>query len=90
LNDEAGYKDIAVLAVVSFEPNYAVEFQPVIQKLISDAKAAGKTKVIIDLSANGGDAILTGYDAFRQFFPQNTQDGFTLFREHDVFNIMAQ
>jgi hypothetical protein len=62
----------------------------VIQTLISDAKAAGKTKVIIDLSANGGGIILTGYDAFRQFFPQTTQDGFSRFREHNAFDIMAQ
>jgi hypothetical protein len=90
LDDEPGYEDIAVLAIVSFDPTYAVEFQSVIQTLISDAKAAGKTKVIIDLSANGGGIILTGYDAFRQFFPQTTQDGFSRFREHNAFNIMAQ
>ena len=90
LDDELGYEDVAVLAITSFEPNYAVEFQSVIQTLISDAKAAGKTKVIIDLSANGGGIILTGYDAFRQFFPQTTQDGFSRFREHNAFDIMAQ
>ena len=31
------------------------------------AKAAGKTKLVIDLSSNGGGNILTGYDAFRQY-----------------------
>jgi hypothetical protein len=90
LDDEPGYEDVAILAIISFEPNYVVEFQSVIQTLISDAKAAGKTKVIIDLSANGGGIILTGYDAFRQFFPQTTQDGFSRFREHNAFDIMAQ
>jgi hypothetical protein len=57
--------------------------------LISDAKAAGKTKMIIDLSSNGGGDILLGYDAFRQFFPQIIQDGFTRLREHEGFDIAS-
>lgn len=86
----SAYSDVAVLSMLSFEPNYPIEFQSVIQTLISDAKAAGKTKIIIDLSSNGGGNILTGYDAFRQFFPNITQDGYSRLREHDAFNIMAR
>ncbi|KAH9212186.1 hypothetical protein DL95DRAFT_509526 [Leptodontidium sp. 2 PMI_412] len=84
-----GYGDVAVLSMLSFSPSYPVEFQSVIQTLISDAKAAGKTKLVIDLSSNGGGNILTGYDAFRQLFPHIVQDGFSRLREHDAFKTMS-
>lgn len=79
LDDDPAYEDVAVLSMVSFEPNFPVEFQSVIQTLISDAKAAGKTKLVIDLSSNGGGIILTGYDAFRQLFPQIVSKIFQVF-----------
>ncbi|KAH7351211.1 hypothetical protein BKA65DRAFT_605684 [Rhexocercosporidium sp. MPI-PUGE-AT-0058] len=84
-----GYEDVAVLSMLSFSPSYPIEFQSVIQTLISDAKAAGKTKLVIDLSSNGGGNILTGYDAFRQLFPHIVQDGFSRLREHEAFKIMS-
>lgn len=90
LDDDPAFADVAVLSMLSFEPNFPAEFQSVIEKFISDAKAAGKTKVVIDLSGNGGGIILNGYDAFRQFFPTIQQDGFSRFREHDAFNIMSK
>lgn len=89
LNDSA-YSDVAVLSMLSFEPNFPVEFQSTIQTLISDAKAAGKTKIIVDLSGNGGGNLLTGYDAFRLFFPNITQDGFSRLRQHDAVKIMSK
>jgi hypothetical protein len=90
LEDDSDYEDVAVLSMLSFEPEFPAEFQSVIQTFISDAKAAGRTKLVIDLSANGGGVILTGYDAFRQLFPSIVQDGFTRFREHEAFNILTQ
>ncbi|RDL38990.1 ClpP [Venustampulla echinocandica] len=90
LDGDPDYEDVAVLSMLSFEPKFPAEFQIVIQNFISDAKAAGKTKMIIDLSGNGGGIILNGYDAFRQFFPHIVQDGFTRFREHDAFDIMSR
>ena len=67
--------DVAVLSLLTFDPTVPADFQRTIQDLISAAKAAGKTKLVIDLSANGGGIILNGYDAFRQLFPQIVQDG---------------
>jgi Peptidase family S41 len=67
LDDEA-YGDVAVLAVLNFQPVSSAEFQAVVQGFISEAKSSGKTKIVIDLSANGGGYILQGYvnglDAF--------------------------
>ena len=90
LDDDPAYEDVAVLSMVSFEPDFPVEFQSVVQTLISDAKAAGKTKLVVDVSSNGGGIILTGYDTFRQLFPSIVQDGFTRFREHERFEVLSK
>jgi hypothetical protein len=90
LDDDPAYSDVAVLSMLSFEPYFPNEFQSTIEAFIGDAKAAGKTKLVIDLSGNGGGIILLGYDAFRQFFPNIIQDGFSRFREHEAFNIMSE
>ncbi|KAH8687804.1 hypothetical protein BGZ60DRAFT_425664 [Tricladium varicosporioides] len=90
IEDDPAYADVAVLSMLSFEPTFPAEFQAIVQMFISDAQASGKTKVVIDLSGNGGGIILNGYDAFRQFFPKTVQDGFTRFREHDAFDIMSK
>jgi hypothetical protein len=82
--------DVAVLSMLSFEPDIPSEFQAVIQQFLAEAKAAGKTKLVIDVSANGGGIILNGYDAFRQLFPQVEQDGFTRFRYTEALAVMAQ
>ena len=74
------YPDVAVLSMLSFEPDVPLDFQIAVQTFLADAKAAGKTKLIVDLFANGGGYILQGYDTFRQLFPQIEQDGFTRFR----------
>jgi hypothetical protein len=62
--DAEGYEDVAVLSVPSFVSldTAEEEFQQVGQKFLAAAKAAGKTKLIIDVSANGGGTILQGYD----------------------------
>jgi len=92
LNDESNgtYSDVAVLSMLSFAPNFPIEFQSVVQTFIQKARENGKTKLVIDLSGNGGGTILVGYDTFRQLFPSITQDGFTRFREHEAFNILSE
>ena len=82
--------DVAVLSMLSFDPDVPVEFQMVVQEFFADALATGKTKLIIDLSANGGGLILQGYDTFRQLFPQILQDGFTRFRNQEAFDLIAE
>jgi C-terminal processing protease CtpA/Prc len=59
-----GYDDVAVLSVPSFVSldTAEEEFQQVGETFLAAAKAAGKTKLIIDVSANGGGTILQGYD----------------------------
>jgi len=81
-----GYDDVAVLSVPSFVGlgTDELDFQQVNTYLINQAVAAGKTKLIIDVSANGGGTILQGYDLFKQLFPSILPDGYTRFRAHEV------
>ncbi|MCJ1312728.1 hypothetical protein MMC25_006404 [Agyrium rufum] len=91
-----GYDNVAVLSVPSFVGSGGVdtllEFQNVTQAFLADAKAAGKTKLIIDLSANGGGTIFLGYDLFKQLFPEPSYVPFgeTRFRAHEAFNIIGE
>ncbi|KAK7530875.1 uncharacterized protein J3D65DRAFT_579007 [Phyllosticta citribraziliensis] len=69
--DGEDYADIAVLSVPSFvgSSDAEISFQETSQRFLAEAVAAGKTKLVIDLSANGGGTILQGYDLFKQLFP---------------------
>ncbi|KAF2109265.1 hypothetical protein BDV96DRAFT_615929 [Lophiotrema nucula] len=64
------YSDIAVLSVPSFVSLGSAEipFQQIGEKFLAAAKAAGKKKLIVDVSANGGGTILQGYDLYKQLF----------------------
>ncbi|GAB7362362.1 hypothetical protein MBLNU230_g2688t1 [Neophaeotheca triangularis] len=86
------YDDVAVLAVPNFvgSAEDSVPFQAVNTYLINQAVAQNKSKLIIDVSANGGGTILQGYDLFRQLFPQILPDGYTRFRAHEALDLIGQ
>lgn len=87
--DKAGYADVAVLSVPSFE-GFA-EFQQVGQKFLAKAVADGKKKLVIDVSANGGGIILQGYDLFKQLFPLiDPYAAGDRFRAHESFDLIGQ
>jgi hypothetical protein len=59
-----GSTDVCVLAMSSFAgklPNAEQLMQQTIRETLSNCTHAGKTKLIIDVSANGGGAIFNGY-----------------------------
>jgi hypothetical protein len=62
-----GYDDTCVLAMSAFEGSNntdtqdSANIQLTIQNTLSSCTAAGKTKLIVDLSANGGGIIFNGY-----------------------------
>ncbi|KAF2836962.1 hypothetical protein M501DRAFT_978717 [Patellaria atrata CBS 101060] len=87
-----GFEDVAVLAVPNFVASQAaeVEFQEVNENFIKQAKADGKKKLIIDVSANGGGTILQGYDLFKILFPDLEPYGATRFRATESFDIIGQ
>jgi hypothetical protein len=80
-----GLEDVAVIVVLAFENELPSEFQAVAADFYAEAKAAGKTKLVIDFQANGGGYILQGYDFFRQLFPKIQEDGFSRWKENDAF-----
>lgn len=86
------YNDIAVLSVASFVGGNTDQenFQAVNTYLIDQAVAHNKTKLIIDVSANGGGTILQGYDLFTQLFPQILPYGANRFRAHEAFDLIGQ
>ena len=61
----------AVLSIPSFEVTgeAVVSFSTTIGEFISRTKAAGLTRVIIDLQRNKGGSDILAVDAFKQFFP---------------------
>ncbi|KKY23496.1 putative peptidase s41 family protein [Diplodia seriata] len=70
ISDDPAYADVAVLSVPSFVGSSGQEeFQATARDFLAAARAAGKTKLIVDVSANGGGTILLGYDLFKQIFP---------------------
>jgi hypothetical protein len=67
-----GYDDVAVLAMPSFEPTGSDAedgFQAIVEAFLAAAVEAKMTKLIVDVSANGGGDIDLGWDTFAQLFP---------------------
>lgn len=86
--DEPGYKDVAVLSVTSFVGT--ADYQDVVYKFLDQARRDGKTKLVIDTSANGGGTILQGYNMFLNLFPDLDPYGATRYRSHEAFNIIGE
>lgn len=88
--------DTAVLAITAFEapsssqnPDSNTEMQSVIREFLSACMTAGKTKLIIDLSANGGGSVFNGYDLFKQLFPTIEPFGGSRFRAIPALNVIG-
>ncbi|KAI0111034.1 hypothetical protein F4776DRAFT_358461 [Hypoxylon sp. NC0597] len=88
--DQPGFEDVAVLVMLSFEPDDPVEFQRVAQDFYAAAVEAGKKKLVVDVQANGGGYIFLGYDGFRQLFPDIVQEGLGRWRQHPGFAAVSQ
>jgi hypothetical protein len=90
--DAPGYEDVAVLTVPNFigSTSYEVAFQQTSQIFLAQALAAGKTKLIIDIQANGGGTILQGYDLFKQLFPNEDPYGASRFRAIEAMDLIGK
>lgn len=90
--DISGYEDVAVLQVPTFvgSNSFELAFQLTSQKFLAKAAADGKTKLIIDLQANGGGTILQGYDMFKQLFPDLDPYGANRFRYNPAVDLIGQ
>jgi hypothetical protein len=91
LSDPA-YSSVAVLSVSGFAGLFTEEasFHDTATKFIAASVAAGKTKLVIDVSANGRGTILQGYNPFKSLFPSLEPYGAARFRTHEAFSIMGE
>ncbi|KAK0741990.1 hypothetical protein B0T21DRAFT_327514 [Apiosordaria backusii] len=84
-----GYNDVAVLAISSFSPSdmdgeaYLVNFQDTVAKLFAKSREQNKTKLVIDVSENGGGLVAAAYELFAQLFPNATAFSANNIRESD-------
>ncbi|KAF1848095.1 peptidase S41 family protein-like protein [Cucurbitaria berberidis CBS 394.84] len=84
---------IGVLVVQTFNTNKtaeAVEFQAVVQNYIAQAKSRGVEKHIIDVRANGGGKVLSGYDMYLQFFPSQEPQTQSRYRGHRASELFGK
>jgi hypothetical protein len=91
--DDPAYADVAVLSVPSFVgiDDAEIDFQATGEKFLAAAKAAGKSKLIVDVSANAGGTILQGYDLFKQLFPTIDPYGAAdRLRAHEALDIIGK
>ncbi|EAW07102.1 peptidase S41 family protein [Aspergillus clavatus NRRL 1] len=74
-------QDVGVLAVTTFSV-YPSTLKQVSVEFLRNATAAGKKKIIIDLSANPGGSLTSGLDLFHIFFPDVVPYTATRLRAH--------
>ena len=95
-----GLDDVAVLSIPSFSPQPSSSpqvsettgqgFESVTQNFLATAKAAGKTKLVVDLQGNGGGLLSLGYDAFLQLFPNVIPYGASQYRAYNGLKLIGQ
>ncbi|KAK7744698.1 hypothetical protein SLS62_010117 [Diatrype stigma] len=92
---DPGYDDVAVLSVSSFagegveSVEYLTNFQEVVASFLDQSKQAGKKRLIVDLSANGGGFVVAGFELFAQIFPNISQFGADNMRLSDSLSDIA-
>ncbi|EUC43269.1 hypothetical protein COCMIDRAFT_7254 [Bipolaris oryzae ATCC 44560] len=66
------YSDVAVLTVPTFDysSDTTIVTQDCLAKFVTEAKAAGKKKLIIDLQTNDGGSETLAYNLFKILFPR--------------------
>ena len=81
----------AVLSIPSFEVTgeAVVSFSTTIGDFISRTKAAGLTRIIIDLQRNQGGSDILATDAFKQFFPSIDAFNGARLRANDFGNALG-
>lgn len=82
------------LAVLSIPTFYADEasidsFTDTVSEFLTKAKAAGMSKVLVDLQQNEGGDFLMAYSAFKQFFPSIVPFAGSNIRSHPLANVVG-
>ncbi|CAL5873058.1 uncharacterized protein PFLUO_LOCUS7327 [Penicillium psychrofluorescens] len=85
---ERDLRTVAVLQIPTFEVYGTYVFT--IPQFLKEAKAAGKQKIIIDMSNNPGGEVTAALDMFKMFFPDKPAYSATRFRAHEAMNYIGQ
>ncbi|CAF3634376.1 unnamed protein product [Fusarium graminearum] len=100
-----GYEDTAVLSILSFIPlgldltnpppgftltKFILEGQAVVLEFIRKAKAAGRDKLIIDMSANGGGSVVLAQSIYRLLFPDGKFTGWDRYRANAALEAASE
>lgn len=86
-----GYDDVAVLKVITFEPENGdvFDFQWVVSKFLQECQTANKNRLILDLRQNGGGYMQLMLDLFMQLFPHRTPWQGSRFRANPHFKLIG-
>ncbi|KAK0710805.1 hypothetical protein B0H67DRAFT_554878 [Lasiosphaeris hirsuta] len=101
LNGSAAHDDTCVLVLSSFAaPDDSLvdnsinaeyeETRRVFQTFFKECAAAGRTKLILDVSGNGGGLVMQGYDLYKNLFPDNKAWSGSRLRAHTALDLMGQ
>ena len=85
--------EVAVLQVSTFSfplTGDAADFARTAVGFLARAAAAGKTKLIVDLSGNAGGDVVPGLNLFRILFPDRPIYSATRFRATDLVDLVGQ
>ncbi|KAK6085180.1 peptidase S41 family protein [Seiridium cupressi] len=96
LNDSL-YSDTAVLSVYAFQAEGQevnntfdfFEFRRVANTFFEACRAENKTRLVIDLSGNGGGSVMAGYELYKQLFPSSEIRDATRLRASDVLDFIG-
>jgi hypothetical protein len=103
LLDDPDHQDTAVLAILDFYPvlgsmlagshfnitGYILESRAVVAEFVRAAKEAGRTRLVIDMSANSGGAVLLAHEIYRLLFPQGDLSIYDRYRINEAFEAAA-
>ncbi len=91
LSQSAGAQNVAVLQVPTFRlGNGTSAFAQTAIKFLKRAQREGKSRIIVDLSGNGGGDINQGFNLFRIFYPDRPIYSATRFRSTELLRYMGQ
>lgn len=88
-----GAEEVGVFVVGTFNTEDvagAQEFQQVTEEFIAEAKSRGVSRMIIDVRQNGGGKVLSGYDMYKQFFPDQEPQAQSRYRGHRASEVFGE
>jgi hypothetical protein len=92
LGDKHELQDTAVLQIPTFklDGHVAKGISLTVKEFLDQAIADEKTKLIIDMSGNGGGDVNVGFNIFRLLFPHATIETRTRFRRTELIYLMGK